>query len=186
MAPVAVRRDLLGCVVRLINAHSVRAELDVPTSGSTDIEGNHLVVGVASERRRDGEAVLDDAIERLTDGVERIDLDHDVDEAGGATVRGGAQREAVVAFVHAEEPDAHRAELRGRGQPHRAAGQEAEDVGVEVERAARIHGRQHDVAESLIPCDEPGTEPGDDGTVVEDRSVEDLDGGTARVGERDR
>ena len=90
-----------------------------------------------------------------------------------------------MAFVDAEEADPHRAELRWQRHPERAAGTEAQHLGVEVEQPVGIGRRHDDMAQPLIAGDECRAERGDHRAVVEHRTVEHLDGGAGRILERD-
>ncbi len=83
VAPVAVGGDFLSGVIRFVDPHAVGAELDVPIAGRAHVERDHLVVGVPAQRRRQLEALGVDPIQRLTHGVEGVDLHHDVDQAAG-------------------------------------------------------------------------------------------------------
>lgn len=89
-------------------------------------------------------------------------------------------------FVHTEEADPHRPELRRRRHPERPARQKAQHLGVELERAAQVHGRQHHMPQTLGPRHEPSAERGHDRAVVEYRAVENLESGAGGIGEGDR
>src|SRR5271166_704765 len=111
VAPVAVGRDFLCGVIRFVDAHAIRAEFDVPVAGRADVERHHFVVGVTSEGGRQLEALGVDAVQCLTDGIEGVDFDHDVDEAWVTPVCGWDDRQAVVSFVDPEEANPYRAKL---------------------------------------------------------------------------
>ena len=78
------------------------------------------------------------------------------DAAGGLTRH---ERKAVVARVHAEEPQPGRCTVgrptdQLRWQAHRVAQEEAEHIPIEVQRIRVVFGGQHDVAEALLLGDE--------------------------------
>ena len=127
-----------------------------------------------------------DTVQRLTHGIEGVDLDHHVNDAGIALMHRRADRQAVVAFVDAKEPHSDRAELGRQRDPECAAGTEAQHVGVEVEQCVGVGGRHHDMAQPLTAGDEFRAERGDHRAVVQHRPVEHLQCGTGGVLERDR
>ena len=126
-----------------------------------------------------------DAVQRLPDGVEAVDFDHDVDDTGLVLVHRRADGQAVVPLVDTEESHTYRTEFGRRRHPERAARAETQDAGVEVEQTIRIHRRHHHVAEPLVARDEPRAERGDHRTVVEHRAVENLQRRIRRIGEGD-
>ncbi len=138
------------------------------------------------KRRRQLEALRVHPVQRLPDRVEGVDFHHHMDEPGSTFAHGGNDRQAVVPLVDAEEPDPHRAVLRGCRHPPRAAGEKAQHVGVEVEGGVGVGRGQDHMPQSLCAGDEPGAKGCYDGAVVEDGAVEHLDRGARRVAEGDR
>src|SRR5277367_3594304 len=122
MTPVAVGRYFLCGVAGFVNPHAIGAEFDVPVSWSADVERHHLVVGVTPQGGRQLETLDIDSIKCPPDRVERVDLDHDVDQAWVTLVCGRHDGQAVVPFVDAEEAHAHRAEFLWQWNTERAAG----------------------------------------------------------------
>ncbi len=135
MAPVAVGGDFLSGVIAFVDPHALGAELDVPVAGGAHVERHHLVVGVPAQRRGQLEAVRVDAVERLADGVEGVDLHHEVDRA--RVVAGSARGQIARLWWRWLTPRNRTrigAELRRRGHAERAAGLESQYVGVELEQ----------------------------------------------------
>ena len=181
MTPVAVGGDFLCAIAVFVNPQAIGAEFDVPVSWSADVERDHLVVGMTPEGRRQLEALGIDPIKCLTDRVEGVDLDHDVDQAWVTLVCGRNDSQAMVPFVDAEEAHAYRSEFLWQRDTERAAGAKTQHLCVEVEQPVGVCRRQDDMTQPLVAGHEGGTERCDDRAMVEYRTVKDFEGGAGRI-----